>query len=176
AATPVRLAPAAQRGRAARVIRWPPRWRAAPCRCHRRPAPPPAGRRPTSQPGPLPGRARGAARRGGRSPSVRRERRGPPGKSWLTVFAARVNRLWHPRSARLDAVCAVPIHAGAGTHHKCDHAKTQPDHNDAEMLLEGTVLYEQFADARRIAVELTDHYNEIPRNDPTKAEAWDRVV
>jgi hypothetical protein len=46
----------------------------------------------------------------------------------------------------------------------------------AAMSLEGTVLYDQFADARQIAVELTDHYHAIDQNDPTKAEAWDRVV
>lgn len=44
------------------------------------------------------------------------------------------------------------------------------------MSLEGTVLYEQFVDARRVAVELTDHYNQIPKSDPTKDEVWDRVV
>ncbi len=44
------------------------------------------------------------------------------------------------------------------------------------MLLEGTVLYEEFADARRQAVELTDQYRAIPRDDPRRAEVWDRVV
>ncbi len=39
-----------------------------------------------------------------------------------------------------------------------------------------TILYEQFVDARRRAVELTDRYNAIPPNDPTRAEAWAHVV
>jgi hypothetical protein len=44
------------------------------------------------------------------------------------------------------------------------------------MSLEGTVLYEQFSDARREAVELTDQYHAIPHDDPHRAEVWDRVV
>jgi hypothetical protein len=44
------------------------------------------------------------------------------------------------------------------------------------MSLEGTVLYAQFADASRQAVELTDQYHAIPRDDPRRAEVWDRVV
>jgi len=44
------------------------------------------------------------------------------------------------------------------------------------MSLEGTILYEQFADARQEAVELMDHYRAIPHDDPRRAEVWDRVV
>ena len=44
------------------------------------------------------------------------------------------------------------------------------------MSLEGTILYEQFTDARRVAVELTDRYLATPRDDPRRAELWDCVV
>ena len=44
------------------------------------------------------------------------------------------------------------------------------------MSVEDTVLYDQFADARRLAVELTDRYHAIPKGDPTRDDAWDSVV
>jgi hypothetical protein len=44
------------------------------------------------------------------------------------------------------------------------------------MSFQDTILYDQFADARRLAVELTDQYYAIPKGDPTRADAWDKVV
>jgi hypothetical protein len=44
------------------------------------------------------------------------------------------------------------------------------------MRIDDPALYEQFVDARREAVELTDHYHDIAPNDPYRAELWQRVV
>jgi hypothetical protein len=44
------------------------------------------------------------------------------------------------------------------------------------MRIDDPALYEQFVDARREAVELTDHYNDIAPTDPYRAELWQRVV
>ena len=44
------------------------------------------------------------------------------------------------------------------------------------MRFDENVLYEQFVDARRLAVELTDRYRETAPNDPRRDELWQRVV
>jgi hypothetical protein len=44
------------------------------------------------------------------------------------------------------------------------------------MPLEDTILYEQFAAARLIAVELTDAYRETSADDPRRAVLWEGVV
>jgi hypothetical protein len=44
------------------------------------------------------------------------------------------------------------------------------------MRIDDPVLFEQFVDARREAVELTDHYRDVAPNDPYRAELWQRVV
>ena len=44
------------------------------------------------------------------------------------------------------------------------------------MVLQDSVLYEEFVDARRVAVELTDRYRETSADDPSRPELWERVV
>jgi hypothetical protein len=44
------------------------------------------------------------------------------------------------------------------------------------MRIDENVLYEQFVDARRIALEITDQYREVSVNDPNRATLWERVV
>jgi hypothetical protein len=44
------------------------------------------------------------------------------------------------------------------------------------MSLEDSVLYEQFADARLKAVELTDSYRQTAADDPRRAILWEGVV
>jgi hypothetical protein len=44
------------------------------------------------------------------------------------------------------------------------------------MRIDETVLYEQFVDARRKAVELTDRYRQTPADDPRRAAIWEGVI
>jgi len=44
------------------------------------------------------------------------------------------------------------------------------------MRIDDTVLYEQFAEARLKAVELTDAYRETAADDPRRAVLWEGVV
>jgi hypothetical protein len=44
------------------------------------------------------------------------------------------------------------------------------------MRIDENNLYEQFVDARRIALELTDQYREGAVNDPNRTQLWERVV
>jgi hypothetical protein len=44
------------------------------------------------------------------------------------------------------------------------------------MLLQQTVLYEDFQDAQQAAVEVTDRYRETPAGDPLKDALWQEVM
>ena len=54
--------------------------------------------------------------------------------------------------------------------------ETRRSDSDGYVALAQTMLYDRFIDARRRAVELTDRYNAIAPNDPTRDDAWAQVV